>query len=101
MSENTPNSTKNTPNTPPPVQPEPLHITPLAFLPPNISDMRLAQPYSVSSSNPLGRIPTEVELLEELQGQARMAEKSKEMEMRRIPRPGTGRGRKASGGPAT
>jgi hypothetical protein len=75
MSQNTPNSTENIPNSPPPIQPEHLHITPLAFLTPNVSDLRLAQPYSASSSNPLGRIPTEAEQVEELEGQARMEKK--------------------------
>jgi hypothetical protein len=75
MSENTPNPTENTPNTPPHAQPEPLAIAPLTFLPPNVSYIRLAQPYSASSSNPLGKIPTKEELLEELEGQARMAKK--------------------------
>jgi hypothetical protein len=98
MSENTPHSTENTPNIPPPIQPEPLNIAPLAFLPSNISDHRL-QPYYTPSRNPLGRIPTKVELLEELQGQARMAEKVKDMKMKKASKAMKKRGKRASGGP--
>ncbi|KAK1610111.1 hypothetical protein QYE76_033784, partial [Lolium multiflorum] len=54
-----------------------------AFLPPHISDTRLAQPFSASSSNALGRIPTLQEIQEELEGQARMAAKVQEAEMKK------------------
>jgi hypothetical protein len=70
MSVHVPILIENASESPPPIQPEPIAVEPLAFLPPNISDFRLAQPYSTSSSNPLGRIPTREELLKELEGEA-------------------------------
>ncbi|KAK1697114.1 hypothetical protein QYE76_013811 [Lolium multiflorum] len=45
--------------------------------------VRLAQPFSASSSNALGRIPTLQEIQEELEGQARMAEKLLEAEQKK------------------
>ncbi|KAK1666242.1 hypothetical protein QYE76_054401 [Lolium multiflorum] len=48
-----------------------------------INDIRLAQPFSVSSSTALNRIPTLKELEEELEGQARMATKVQEAENKR------------------
>ena len=99
MSENTPNSTDNTPAVSSPIQPDPLFIEPLSFLPPNISDLSLAQPYSASSSNPLGKIPTEAELREELEGQARMAEKVKEQEIKKASKAQNREGRRVNGGP--
>jgi hypothetical protein len=80
MSENTTKCTDSSPSSPPPNQAEPVFIEPIAFLPPNISDTRLAQPYSTSSSNFLGRIPTAQEIQAELEGQARMAGKVQEVE---------------------
>ena len=59
---------------------EPICPDPIAYLPPYVSDVRLAQPFSASSSTLLGRIPTAQELEEELQGQARMAAKVQEVE---------------------
>jgi hypothetical protein len=52
-------------------------------LPPYVSDTKLAQPFSASSNNALGRIPTLEEIQEELQGQARMAAKVQEAEMKK------------------
>jgi hypothetical protein len=83
MSENSPTYTDSSPSSPQPIPPEPIYIEPLVFLPPNIYDTRLAQPYSASSSNPLGRIPTEAELREESEGQDRMADKVQEAEMKK------------------
>jgi hypothetical protein len=58
MSDSSPKFTDSSPSSPPPNSAEPAFVEPLAFLPPNISDIRLAQPYFASSSNLLGRIPT-------------------------------------------
>jgi hypothetical protein len=60
-----------------------LRISPLSFLPPQLSDITLASRYSESSSNPLGKVPTEAEVCEEIEGQARMAEKVKEAELKK------------------
>jgi hypothetical protein len=83
MSTNSPKCTGSTPNSPEPSLPEPICPEPLAFLPPHISDTRLAQPFSTSSSNALGRIPTLREIQEELEGQARMAAKVQEVEQKK------------------
>jgi hypothetical protein len=61
---------------------EPLSAPPLFFLPPHISDNSHALPYSGSSSDPLGKVPTKAEILEEIEGQARMADKVKEAELK-------------------
>jgi hypothetical protein len=83
MSINSPKCTGSSPSNPEPSSPEPSFPEPLAFLPPHISDTRLAQPFSASSSNALGRIPTLQEIQEELEGQARMAEKLLEAEQKK------------------
>ncbi|KAK1644549.1 hypothetical protein QYE76_062354 [Lolium multiflorum] len=62
---------------------EPICPDPIAFLPPYVSDIRLAQPFSASSSTTPGRIPSLRELQEELKGQARMATKVQEAENKR------------------
>ncbi|KAK1629514.1 hypothetical protein QYE76_003829 [Lolium multiflorum] len=72
--------TGSSPNSPDPSSLEPICPDPIAYLPPFVSDIRLAQPFSASSSIKLGRIPTAQELEEELQGQARMAAKVQETE---------------------
>ncbi|KAK1616030.1 hypothetical protein QYE76_021547 [Lolium multiflorum] len=72
--------TGSSPNSPDPSSLEPICPDPIAYLPPYVSDIRLAQPFSASSSTKLGRIPTAQELEEELQGQARMAAKVQETE---------------------
>ncbi|KAK1679495.1 hypothetical protein QYE76_040343 [Lolium multiflorum] len=72
--------TGSSPNSPDPSSLEPICPDPIAFLPPYVSDIRLAQPFSASSSTKLGRIPTAQEIEEELQGQARMAAKVQETE---------------------
>ena len=83
MSTNSPKFTSSSPNIPQPNSPDPTFAEPLTFLPPNISDIRLAQPFSTSSSNILGRIPTLQEIQEELEGQARMAAKVLEVEQKK------------------
>jgi hypothetical protein len=83
MSTSSPRFTGSSPNSLPPNPTEPKFVEPLAFLPPNISDTRLAQPYSSSSSNILGRIPTVEEIQAELEGQARMAAKVLEAEQKK------------------
>jgi hypothetical protein len=83
MSTNSPKFTDSTPNSPKPNFPEPSCPEPLAFLPPHICDTRLAQPFSASSSNNLGRIPTLQEMQEELEGQARVAAKVQEVEQKK------------------
>ena len=83
MSTSSPRFTDSSPNSPQPNSTEPTFVEPLAFLPPNISDTRLAQPYSASSSNFLGRIPTVEEIQAELEGQARMAAKVQEVEQKK------------------
>ncbi|KAK1667182.1 hypothetical protein QYE76_055341 [Lolium multiflorum] len=60
-----------------------MFIDPIAFLPSNISDIRLAQPFSASFSNYLNRIPTIAEIQEEIEGQARMAAKVQESEQKK------------------
>ncbi|KAK1696394.1 hypothetical protein QYE76_013091 [Lolium multiflorum] len=72
--------TGSSPNSPDPSSLEPICPDPIAYLPPYVSDIRLAQPFSASSSTKLGRIPTAQEIEEELQGQARMAAKVQETE---------------------
>ncbi|KAK1662792.1 hypothetical protein QYE76_050951 [Lolium multiflorum] len=83
MSTSSPKYTDSSPNSPEPNSVEPKFIEPIAFLPPNISDKRLAQPFSASSSNYLNRIPTLAELQEEIEGQARMAAKVQEAEQKK------------------
>lgn len=83
MSTSSPRFTSSSPNSPPPNSTEANFVEPLAFLPPNISDTRLAQPYSASSRNILGRIPTVEEIQVELEGQARMAAKVLEAEQKK------------------
>ena len=83
MSCNSPKCTGSSPNSPDSSSKEPSFPEPLAFLPPHISDTRLAQPFSASSSNALGRIPTVQEIQEELEGQARMAAKVQEAEQKK------------------
>jgi hypothetical protein len=83
MSTSSPRFTGSSPNSPPPNSTEANFVEPLAFLPPNISDTRLAQPYSASSSNILGRIPTFEEIQAELEGQARMAAKVLEADQKK------------------
>jgi hypothetical protein len=80
MSTNSPRFTDSSPNIPHPNSTEPKFIEPIAFLPPNISDIRLAQPFSTSSSNFLSRIPIVEEIQAEIEGQARMAAKVQEAE---------------------
>ncbi|KAK1649182.1 hypothetical protein QYE76_066987 [Lolium multiflorum] len=79
MSTSSPRYTDSSLNSPDSSSKEPSFPEPLAFLPPHISDTRLAQPFSASSSNALGRIPTLQEIQEELEGQARMAAKVQEV----------------------
>jgi hypothetical protein len=52
-------------------------------LPPYVSDIKLAQPFSASSSAALSRIPTLEDIQEELKGQARMAAKVQEAEAKK------------------
>jgi hypothetical protein len=66
---------ENAPDPTPLSQTEPLNVPPLFFHSPNLSDITLASCYSESSNNPLGEVPTEAEVHEELEGQARMAKK--------------------------
>ncbi|KAK1668470.1 hypothetical protein QYE76_056629 [Lolium multiflorum] len=80
MSHGSPHCTGSSPSSPDPSAVEPFCPDPIAYLPPYVSDVRLAQPFSASSSTLLGRIPTAQELEEELQGQARMAAKVQEVE---------------------
>ncbi|KAK1608903.1 hypothetical protein QYE76_032576 [Lolium multiflorum] len=80
MSNSSPNCTGSSPSTPEPSTLEPIFPDPIAFLSPFVSNIRLAQPFSASSSTVLSRIPTPQELQEELQGQARMAAKVQEAE---------------------
>ncbi|KAK1698863.1 hypothetical protein QYE76_015560 [Lolium multiflorum] len=83
MPHGSPHCTGSSPNSPDPSAVEPIFPDPIAYLPPYVSDIRLAQPFSASSSTLLGRIPTAQELEEELQGQARMAAKVQEAENKR------------------
>jgi hypothetical protein len=83
MSDSSPRFTDSSPSSPPPNSTEPTFVEPLAFLLPNISDTKLAQPYSTSSNNILGRIPTLEEIQAELEGQARMAAKVQEAEQKK------------------
>lgn len=85
MSENSAHSsTENMPEPNPPDLQEPLNVAPLSFLPPNIFDITLDSRYLGSSSNPFGqKIPTDAELLEEREGQIRMAKLVAESEMKR------------------
>ncbi|KAK1603765.1 hypothetical protein QYE76_027438 [Lolium multiflorum] len=83
MSDRSPRFTDSSPINPPPNSAEPTFIEPLAFLPPNISDTRQAQPYSASSSNFHERIPTVEEIQAEREGQARMAAKVQEAEQKK------------------
>ncbi|KAK1645329.1 hypothetical protein QYE76_063134 [Lolium multiflorum] len=83
MSTSSPKFTGSSLNSPQPNSPDPTFAEPLAFLPPNVSDIMLAQPFSASSSNILGRIPTLQEIQEELEGQARMAAKVQEAEQKK------------------
>ncbi|KAK1610190.1 hypothetical protein QYE76_033863 [Lolium multiflorum] len=83
MSDSSPRFTDSSQSNPPPNSAEPTFIEPLAFLPPNISDTRLDQPYTASSSNFLGRIPTVEEMQAELEGQARMVAKVQEAEQKK------------------
>ncbi|KAK1650121.1 hypothetical protein QYE76_067926 [Lolium multiflorum] len=80
MPHGSPHCTGSSPSSPDPSAVEPICPDPIAYLPPYVSDVRLAQPFSASSSTLLGRIPTAQELEEELQGQARMAAKVQEAE---------------------
>ncbi|KAK1630498.1 hypothetical protein QYE76_004813 [Lolium multiflorum] len=83
MPHGSPHSTGSSPSNPDPSVVEPICPDPLAFLPPYVSDIRLAQPFSASSSTTPGRIPSLKELQEELEGQARMATKVQEAENKR------------------
>jgi hypothetical protein len=83
MSTSSPKFTDSSPNSPGSSSKEPSYPEPLAFLPPYVSDIRLAQPFSASSSNALSRIPTLKEIQEELEGQARMAAKVQEAEAKK------------------
>ena len=83
MSTSSPRFTDSSPNSPQPNRPDPTFAEPLAFLPPKVSDIRLAQPFFASSSNILGRIPTLQEIQEELEGKARMAAKLQEVEQKK------------------
>jgi hypothetical protein len=83
MSINSPKCTGSSLNSPEPGSPEPIFPEPLAFLPPHIFDTRVAQTFSASSSNALGRIPTLQEIQEELEGQARLAAKVQEVELKK------------------
>ncbi|KAK1665786.1 hypothetical protein QYE76_053945 [Lolium multiflorum] len=83
MSHGSPNCTGSSPSSPEPSTLEPSCPEPLAYFPSYVSDIRLAQPFSASSSTALGRIPTLKELQEELEGQARMAAKVQEAENKR------------------
>ncbi|KAK1612518.1 hypothetical protein QYE76_036191 [Lolium multiflorum] len=78
-----PHCTGSSPNSPDPSSLEPICPDPIAYLPPYVSDIRLAQPFSASSSTAPGRIPSLKELQEELEGQARMAAKVQEAENKR------------------
>ncbi|KAK1668648.1 hypothetical protein QYE76_056807 [Lolium multiflorum] len=80
MSHGSPNCTGSSPISPHPSTLEPICPNPIAYLPPYVSDIRLAQP---SSSAAPGRIPSLKELQEELEGQARMAAKVQEAENKR------------------
>ncbi|KAK1610691.1 hypothetical protein QYE76_034364 [Lolium multiflorum] len=80
MPHGSPHCTGSSPSSPDPSAVEPICPDPIAYLPPYVSNVRLAQPFSASSSSLLGRIPTAQELEEELQGQARMAAKVQEVE---------------------
>ena len=94
LSPSSPKCTGSSPNSPEPSSLEPSCPEPLAFLPPYISDTNLAQPFSTSSSNALGRIPTLQEIREELEGQARMAAKVQETEMKKASKARTREGEK-------
>jgi hypothetical protein len=83
MSTSPPRYTDNSPNSPDSGSKEPSFPEPLAFLPPHVSDTRLAQPLSVSSNIALGWIPTLKEIQEEIEGQARMAAKVQEAETKK------------------
>ncbi|KAK1651770.1 hypothetical protein QYE76_069575 [Lolium multiflorum] len=83
MPHGSPHSTGSSPSNPDPSAVEPICPDPIAFLPPYVSDIRLAQPFSASSSTTPGRIPSLKELQEELEGQARMATKVQEAENKR------------------
>ncbi|KAK1660619.1 hypothetical protein QYE76_048778 [Lolium multiflorum] len=83
MPHGSPHCTGSSPSNPDPSAVEPICPDPIAFLPPYVSDIRLAQPFSASSSTTPGRIPSLKELQEELEGQARMAAKVQEAENKR------------------
>ena len=83
MPHGSPHCTGSSPSNPDPSAVEPICPDPIAFLPPYVSDIRLAQPFSASSSTTPGRIPSLKELQEELEGQARMATKVQEAENKR------------------
>ncbi|KAK1618975.1 hypothetical protein QYE76_024492 [Lolium multiflorum] len=83
MSHGSPHCTGSSQSSPDPSTLEPICLDPIAFLPPYVSDIRLAQPFSASSSTAPGRIPSLKELQEELEGQARMAAKVQEAENKR------------------
>jgi hypothetical protein len=99
MSQNSPHAaTENTPASP--SQSEPLNVPPLSFLPQHLSNISLASRYSESSRNPLGKVPTEAEVreeLEELEGQARIADKVKEAEMKKASKVREREGEKGQG----
>ncbi|KAK1617065.1 hypothetical protein QYE76_022582 [Lolium multiflorum] len=78
-----PHCTGSSPSSPDPNTLEPICPDPIAYLPPYVSDIRLAQPFSASSSTAPGRIPSLKELQEELEEQARMAAKVQEAENKR------------------
>lgn len=94
LSPSSPKCTGSSPNSPEPSSLEPSCPEPLAFLPPYMSDTKLAQPFSASSSNALGRIPTLQEIREELEGQTRMAAKVQEAEMKKASKARTREGEK-------
>jgi hypothetical protein len=98
ISTSSPRCTDSSLSSPQPNTTEPKFIEPLAFLPSNISDIRLAQPFSASSSNFLSRIPTVEEVQVEIEGQTRMAAKVAEVNKRRRRRPESAKERKSSGG---
>jgi hypothetical protein len=94
MSTSSPKYIDSSLNSPEPNPAEPNFFEPIAFLSPNVSDIRLAQPFSASSSNYLNRIPTLAELQEEIEGQARMAAKVHEVEQRKASKARTREGEK-------
>jgi hypothetical protein len=67
---------------------------------PNISDIRLSQPYSASSSNILGRIPTVEEIQAEQEGKARMDAKVLDVDQKKGPKAQNREGEKSEWWPS-